>query len=461
MEYMRFNLRDCVDEQFRSRKPHVTAARPVVFVLYLILSVLLAVSCTQSTLPDTSGEQVSPDADDANGGEIDDVTLAIPGVRIIRGVTGSSVVTHSSTQSGSVRASNVEFYTTEGTELWIVPTVRGYDSPIDHTNLRNVVVVEPLDDGTFVIGHENLPDSAFVIVVVNVSETEDHGSPIGILGLREDDSDLNAAILEFPSKNEIIDDIDFGEVVFFEGSDIGVSANTLTGHETSFHDDTLSEMRSSIDFANAIRMVLNLVRNHPDRAINDAFYADSASIGIRDFDPAQVIQTSNDIGFEKVELWVFSHDSETRAALYTPDQTTKFEEGYHNQGSDSSVKWLASVPMDAFREFAAPGALWPLVSESTGAVLARFDLSASVLSDQLGNPIVPLPYVEFEYANGDESKDVIERITFNWRYFLSDGETPRNLDDLPFLSSLVEDLWIGADVVLNEDGADPETSQVT
>ncbi len=444
MEHMRSNLRDCVDEQFRSRKPHVTAARPVVFVLYLILSVLLAVSCSQSTVPDMSGEPGSAPLP---------VTRVIPGVFISGSQTHSGLTTSTLMESGNVRVNNGEYFSMENKELWIVPTERGVDSPVKHENLMYVEIAEPLEGGEFEIPRESLPETSFVMVFMDVEDPESP-EPIGIVGLRLDEG----AVLEFPGRDQIDGDVSFGEVVFTGQQDIGFSTATLQDNSSAFTEDTMLELQRSVEFANSARMVLNLVRNNLIGSDGSEFFTEGVMVNVFDFDPTVSLSSSNEISFGNISVLMFSHDSVTQAALFRPGGQHSLRD-FENNGENSAAKWSASIQIDDFRQYAKPGVLWPLISDA-GDTLAEFDLSASLLTDTLGNPVVPLPFLRYTTSEYNE-KTRIEQIEFNWRYFGIDGATLHELSDIVFLEQLIEEDSLSFELELQDledgNGSGPQT----
>lgn len=373
--------------------------------LAVVVSVIIAIALAGCPLPG-SGARVSLRVGGITSG-------AIPGAS---GSTSSRITPfHGNTDPG-------EF------DIWLFPTRRGNDSPIAQWNVYGIVEFPPDDNGEYVIPLSALPDSTFVLLAMDVSD--EAAVPLGIIGLT---IDADTHILEFPPADSFTGPIDFGNVVFHD-SDIGISSLTAAQNEGAFSPEEFARLTELAEFSNTIRMVMNLVRNI-DRDIPDQFYTEGISLGISLNALGESLSeygTSADLPFTKIEMHIYSHDSDTKMQLFYPDGSVINDDWrYFNQGEQSAAKWFTVLSAEEFDTHAVPGALWPLKSEH-GETLAEFDMSVAIVRDQLGTPMLPIPFLEYRYDG-----DSVESIGINWQYFAADGVTRQTIHDATLLERLI------------------------
>ena len=320
---------------------------------------------------------------------------------------------------------------TSGTEfeLWIVPTVRGNDSPISQGNIANIKKIVPQLDGSYDVNDEDIPDSTFVVVYMDISGIKP--VPIGLLSLKVDET---LRILELPAKSSFQDELDFGFVEFAYSEDVGDSSRSLQENASAFSTEQFLQLQESATFSNAARMVLNLLRN-VNLDNSQEFYAEKIAIELNlGLLPDSLIELNNSSSLPVTQIFVsiYSHDSTTKARLYHPDGVTPVGSmDFHNYGSNGATKHGASFSLSEFKEYVRPGELWPLISES-GVVLASFDISASIVMDDTGIPMFPIPF--FEYITSDST---ITSVIWNWQYFNLDGTSVKTIESVTLLDALI------------------------
>jgi len=287
------------------------------------------------------------------------------------------------------------------------------------------------DDGAYRIPVDELPNSTFVLVAMDL--TGARPSATGLIGLTVSGTE---SVLEFPPRGQITGDADFGTVTFTPGLDVGQSSSLLSDNPETFSADALVALQQTVTFANSARMVLNLLRN-VDLEDPSHFYAESVALSVPNLQGASAYMNSTQLPITQIEVKIFSNDGLTQAALFRPNGT-QVGSGYGNCGPQSATKWSASLSLAEFRASALPQALWTL-RDSTGRVLASFDLSASILCDDLGVPMVLLPFPGYETAAGPVSS-----IAFHWQYFGPDGVTIHQMTDPAALNALIgtREFWI-------------------
>ncbi len=394
-----------------------------------VLSMVLILSFTACPLP-TDDAQIKP----GDGNEIDDEHDSPPeggneplslSVRISDGSPAPGSLNVFSVGSLEEGTNPAEY------EIWLFPTQRGNDSPIAQWNVNNITEYPPNDDGEFVIPVNALPNTTFVLLVMDVSTTPPN--PVGIVGLTVDD---HTQILELPPGHEFTGTLDFGNVVFHD-TDIGVSSLTAAQNEGAFSPEQFSRLTELAEFSNAIRMVFNLIRNI-DRNTPDQYYTEGVSLDVSLDELKSSLSeytSSSEIPFRRMGINIYSHDSETEMQLFYPDGTVIHDDfRFFNQGTQSAAKWFTVLSLEDFNDHAVPGALWPL-KNSSGEILAEFDLSVSIVRDQTGTPMVPIPFLEYQF---DGEGDMVESIVMKWQYFASDGETPQTIADLALLEYMID-----------------------
>lgn len=314
-----------------------------------------------------------------------------------------------------------------GIEIWVVPTERGVDSPIAPYNLERILKYSPDVDGSYNI--TAVPDSTFVLVSVDVSGAVP--KPIGVISLRVDGK---KRILEFPKASKILNSIDFGQVVF-SNTDVGDSFKDLSQNAAAFSPQDLLLLQDAANFSNSSRMVLNMLRNMIQKN-SSKIYTEKVNIELSKSSlPSgglQVLESSAKLPIKAISVSFYSDDSTTRARLYYPDGVTPVGSmEFHNYGSNSATKHSAGFSLADFLLFAKPGDLFPLISES-GTVLAKFDLSASIVADESGVPLFPIPFPEYSISGSTASS-----VAFNWQYFSMDGSTVARITSATLLDALI------------------------
>ena len=319
-----------------------------------------------------------------------------------------------------------------------MPTARGGNSPIGYWNVDGIRKFQRAEDGSYAITAEDLPETTFVLFYVDAS-VDAEPAVQGFIGLQVDDE---RAILKFPPAGTIVGDIDFGNVVFDGTSDVADSEFTLSDNADGFDATALRMLQETANFANAARMVMNLIRN-ADFENTDRYYTEKVSVEVAFTSVPELTALSSSTDFPPMNIVVsiYSHDYTTEAALFRPDGEMASHD-YHNysEGNEfqGATKWEATLNLSDFRTYATPGARWDLKDRS-GTVLAQFDVSASLVSDVLGTPIIPYPLLSLTTVN-DAGTDYVSSFQFNWHYIASDGTTVLNLEDAEVLEVLIGEM---------------------
>lgn len=322
----------------------------------------------------------------------------------------------------------------EHIELWLMPTIRGNDEPIAHWNVYSIKKFSMLPDGSYEIPLEEFPESTSVVFIVD-TEAPDDFEVLGFLTLKIDD---NHSIIEFPPRSEITGTIEFGEV---EISDVTTylssSEKTLEDNEGAFNENALERLQQDVIFQNASLMAVNVLKNTDFNGVEDYF---AVSISIEYFTELdRAINTSSDVIWEPLGIDIYSNNNSARASLFTPNGENLHGEGVFVNafGPQSAVQWGVRIPLEKFNEEAKPRELWQLRSEN-GQVLAEFDLSVAMLTDDSGYPIIPLVSPTYEEVDSN-----IEILNFNWFHFMPDGTTRVELDNQSALDRIIgkQEFW--------------------
>jgi hypothetical protein len=318
----------------------------------------------------------------------------------------------------------------EDAELWLMPTERRSSKEISFENTWNIKKYSAQEDGSFLIPYEDLPNSTFVIFVMNIP---DGGNPevIGFMSLEAEGGD---PVIEFPPAEKLTGVITFGYVSLDDADYYGQSQMNLTDNEEAFTPEIFEQLSNDVIIHNAALMALNVLWN-----TNNRFYY-SPSIGISYvYQKDAQVQVSSDVRWENVGISIYSHDTTSQVGLFRPDgeQVGDFVTSYGN----SSVKWAFSISMDEFNAHATPRSIWQLrKNDPQRTIIALFDLSVAIITDSFGNPIIPMidPSIT-TITDGD----TIETLDMNWYYFGKDGVTRHTLTDAEQLDRLLKksDFW--------------------
>lgn len=343
-----------------------------------------------------------------------------PSIRIVE--SGDSRTISRLVTNGADRQVN------ENIELWLMPTVRGNDEPIAHWNVYNIKKFSMLPDGSYEIPLDEFPNSTSVVFIVDTEDPDDF-EVLGFLTLKIDD---NHSIIEFPPRSEITGTIEFGEVEIADVTTyLSSSEKTLEDNEGSFNENTLEHLQQDVIFQNASLMAVNVLKNTDFNGVEDYF---AVSISIEYFTELDgVINNSSDVIWEPLGIDIYSNNNSTSASLFTPDGENLHGEGVFVNafGPQSAVQWGVRIPLEKFIEQAEPRKLWQLRAES-GQVLAEFDLSVAILTDNSGYPIIPLVSPTYEEVDSN-----IELLNFNWFHFMSDGTTRIELENQSILDRII------------------------
>jgi hypothetical protein len=313
----------------------------------------------------------------------------------------------------------------EDAELWLMPTVRRSSKEISFENTWNIKKYSTEEDGSFLIPHEDLPNSTFVIFVMNIP---DGGNPevIGFMSLEAEGGD---PVIEFPPAEKLKGVITFGYVSLDDADYYGQSQMNLADNEEAFTPEVFEQLSKDVIIHNAALMALNVLWNTDDRI----YYSPSMGISYGHQKDAQV-QDSSDVRWRDAEIRIYSHDTTSQVGLFRPDgeQVGDFVTSYGN----SSVKWAFSISMDELNAYATPRNIWQLrKNDPQRTIIALFDLSVAIITDSLGNPIIPLIDPAITTITDGET---IETLDMNWYYFGKDGTTRHTLTDAEQLDRLLK-----------------------
>lgn len=136
-----------------------------------------------------------------------------------------------SAESRSITTRETVVDITTDTELWLMPTRRGWNEPIQSSNVFDIKKYTPNAQGEFSITGEDFPNSTFVIFVMDANKINngtdkiDKEAILGFLTLNSDDR----PVIECPPANEIIGEISFGDVLitddYYTTSTLGLEEN--------------------------------------------------------------------------------------------------------------------------------------------------------------------------------------------------------------------------------------------
>jgi hypothetical protein len=317
----------------------------------------------------------------------------------------------------------------ENAELWLMPTARSNNTQIAFENTWNIKKYSPEEDHSFLIPYEDLPNSTFVIFVMNIP---DEGTPevIGFMSLEAEEGD---PVIEFPPADKLTGVVSFGYVSLDDADYYGKSQQNLADNEESFTPEAFEELSEDVIIHNAALMALNVLWNTDDRI----YYSPSIGISYRYQKDAQVLDSS-DVRWGNAEIRIYSHDTSTEVGLFRPDgeQVGDFVTSYGN----SSVKWAFPISMDEFNDYATPRDIWQLrKNDEQRTIIALFDLSVAIITDSLGNPIIPL--IDPLITNSSDGQK-IDTLDMSWYYFGKDGTTRHALTDAEQLDRLLKsEFW--------------------
>ncbi|MFA6732616.1 MAG: hypothetical protein WCS07_07750 [Sphaerochaeta sp.] len=291
-------------------------------------------------------------------------------------------------------------------ELWLMPVARGWDESISHENVRRIKRF-PVASNGYSIPKEELPATdPSVVFIMRITE-ENERELIGFLTLQVDGG---LPVIEFPPQNEITGTVSFGSVTYSPDSYLSTSGTTLQENQTSFSTNTYTDLTHLTISQNLVLMAVNTLYN---TASDGTFYA-----------PGMLVQyeltDAGTVAWRDLELWVYSNQYDERAALISPSgENLMNDEFVQAQGTNSSVQWFASLPVEEVLSSAQSGALWGLVNED-GEQLAAFDFSVAFVLDEDGYPIIPM--IDPTYTLSDTDSNYVESIDFNWFYYGPDGQ---------------------------------------
>lgn len=319
------------------------------------------------------------------------------------------------------------------TELWVMTVNEGNNEPIAHQNAYDILTYLPDAEGSYEIPMEELPSAPFVVFIV---ETYSDGT-YNVLGFLSLSVDEETAIMTFPTPEEIVAPVEFGNVVVTEETGyISFSEITLTQNQSAFNAEAFDDLHEYAVFHNTGQMALNVLLNtkqNPSTSSWD-YYAVGLSMGYHT-DLSSHASTSADVSWNSdVSINIYSHDTTSQASLFTPSGDNLNGEGIFPAAQvNSATKFFVNVPMSTFTAQALPGEFWELRNES-GEVLASFDMSVAMLTDDSGYPIMPIMEPSYSLEDGTAEIDTVD---FNWFYFLSDGTTRVALEDTAVLDELI------------------------
>ncbi len=308
-------------------------------------------------------------------------------------------------------------------ELWLMPTERGHDEPIKYSNVNKIKKFSVLMDGSYTILYEELPETTFVVFIVDISNQIDP-VPVGFLGLESDDGNY---IVEFPSRELIPGTVEFGMVSLDAmQSYVGTSSKTLSDNSGAFNASMYEELQRLAVFNNIALSAINLLEN----TNSSQYYAIHVGVEYRHTLGKQVA-SSKDVDWHTIGINVYSHDTNSTAAMFSPmgEQLSPFSPAQEN----SAVKWFTTIDWEKFKTLAQPRYLWELRTER-GEVLAQFDLSVMIPTDIEGYPIIPLVDPTITTKDNGENVDVLQ---FGWYCFAPDGTTKIPLEEPALLRRLL------------------------
>ncbi|MDY0290524.1 MAG: hypothetical protein RBR15_17005 [Sphaerochaeta sp.] len=313
----------------------------------------------------------------------------------------------------------------ENVQLWLMTTRRDGDEPIASENTRTIKKYTTNENGEFLIPGRDLPEYTFVIFVMNLPE-EGNPEVIGFLALEAAEGD---PIIEFPPASAISGTVKFGYVSLEDSSYYSKAQWDLSENQEAFTADIFEAMTQDVIIHNAALMALNVLAN------TQGGTRYTPSIGISYFyDDDTHPASSSDICWGNAEIRVYSHDTTSTVGLFRPDgvQVGKYVASY---GSNSSAKWSFTLSLSDLKQFANPREIW-LLRKEDGTIIAQFDLSIAILTDSLGNPIIPLIAPTTVISASDQES--IETLEMNWYYFEPDGVTKHPLTNLSQINRFVD-----------------------
>lgn len=313
-------------------------------------------------------------------------------------------------------------------ELWLMSTRRGWDEPISHHNVASLKRFAVSDEGAYEIALSEFPErdpSVVFIVRLSGANTE----VMGFLSLKVDETQY---VLEFPPRTEMTGDVVFGMVSVSEDSYVATSERSLEDNAESFSRTTLQSLQQQALTSNLALMAINILANTHE----EIYYAPSL---VFKYD----LGDSTSWGF--VDLYVFSNDYTSKAALFTPqgvnmNYSGDYKEGY---GPQSSVQWSVRLPLQDFLAKSKKGEMWELKDEQ-GVVLAAFDFSIALVLEEEGNPIIPC--IEPTYTVQADNPLLVDTLSFNWFSMGLDGTTKNPITDEDQLARMVSKNMIHMDL---------------
>ena len=316
-------------------------------------------------------------------------------------------------------------------ELWLMPTERGNNESIDHNNVYNMKKYSILPDGSYVIPITDFPDTSSVVFVVQVDSLQ-NWEVKGFLSLKIDEQQ---SLTEFPPRDEITGLVNFGVVSILDMDNTYITSSTASLEDTqdAFSEKAFEELQKEVILKNSGLMALNVLMN--TNTETSEYYAVSVSLSYST-DILNPIETAEAIQWDHVAINIYSRDVTSRASLFTPDGTNLSGEGVFNDpyGPQSATQWCFQIPLTTFKEHAAPKALWKLLDEN-GTELGAFDLSVAMITDNQGNPIIPI--AQPDYTVKPEDAAIVDTISFHWYYFDKDGVTKHPLNDPELLLQIL------------------------
>ena len=333
---------------------------------------------------------------------------------------------------GVIKANTDREVTDTQLELWVMPLYTGSDEPIAHSSVYELKKYQAAEDGSYEIPMEEIPNTAFVIFIVETNDTTDY-DVLGFLSLSVDEA---TALTTFPNPEEIIDTVEFGIVELMgDSSYSSFSDNTLTDNRSAFTSATFDELHENVVLHNTGQMALNVLLNtNPDPEVND-YYAIDLRMSYRTQLGSSVQNSAQVDWASDVKLRIYSSDTTSKASLFTPDGTNLKGAGVFvdPNGEYNAVQYEFPISFEDFKTHAQPEQFWELRDDSD-TVLASFDMSVAMLLDDQDYPIIPITEPTYTL---DEGGAVIDTVDFNWFYFESDGTTKHELTDPVLLEDII------------------------
>ncbi len=383
--------------------------RKGIYAVSVLVAVLLAVIIGCSFEDPASGSDQGTDLSGPPSFRVEEITVPVKSAR---------------SADRSVRDAEIPVI-----ELWVMTVNAGNDEPIAHQNAYDIIEFSPDEEGGYEIPMESLPNDPFVVFIVETYADTSYN----VLGFLSLNIDTETVLMTFPSPEEIIAPVNFGTVQLDpDGGYISLSEETLSQNEGAFDPETFSELHEHVVFHNTGQMALNVLLN-TDPSTYD-YYAVGLTMGYHTnlpFSPP----TAADMDWNSyISINVYSNDETSNASLFTPSGENLNGDGnFPASQVGSATKFFVDVPMSTFKAGALPGEFWELRNDS-GDVLARFDMSVAMLTDNDGYPIMPIMKPTYTLKTGTTD---IDTVSFNWFYFLPDGTTRVDLDDISDLENLI------------------------